>query len=182
MTQHNGASKRAVSPWRALLWGAILALLILPALAMRVTSEVDWTASDFVFAAVLMGSVGLGVELTMRASGDWAYRAAMFIAIALAFLTVWANGAVGIIGNEDNPLNLLYFVPLLIGGLAAVRWWFRATAMRWIAAAVAVSQFAIAGIAAANGYWVWIAAAVIGGAWSMSAVLFDRARLTQRRG
>lgn len=46
MTQHNGASKRAMPAWRALLWGTIFTLLILPALAMRVTSEVDWTAAD----------------------------------------------------------------------------------------------------------------------------------------
>lgn len=180
MTQHSGTSKAVRTVWRVIMWGTIGILLILPALAMQVTSEVHWTASDFIFAAVLMGSVGLGVELTVRASGDWAYRGAMFIAIGLAFLTVWANGAVGIIGNEDNPLNLLYFIPLVVGGLAAVRVWFRASAMSRIMAAIAMSQFVIAGVAAANGFWVWIAAAVIGGAWSLSAVLFERAAQTER--
>jgi hypothetical protein len=176
MAQRDEASKGVGKIWRFIMWGTILTLLILPALAMQVTAEVNWTASDFVFAAVLLGSVGLGVEATVRARGDWSYRGAMFIAIALAFVTVWANGAVGIIGSEDNPLNLLYFIPLLIGGLAAVRVWFRPRAMCWIMAAVAVAQFAIAAIAAANGYWVWIAAAVIGGGWSLSSILFDRSQ------
>ena len=178
MAQHNEASKGVGVFWRIIMWGTILTLLILPALAMQVTPEVNWTAFDFVFAAVLLGSVGVGVELTVRASGDWAYRGAMFIAIALAFMTIWANGAVGIIGSEDNPLNLLYFVPLSIGGLAAAGARFRARAMCWIMAAVAISQFAIAGAAAANGYWVWMAATVIAGGWSLSSFLFDRSEQT----
>lgn len=174
MTHWNEAGKEVGSVWRIIMWGTILVLLIIPALAMRVTSEVNWTASDFVFAAVLMGSVGLGVELTVRATRNWAYRGAMFIAMLLAFFTIWANGAVGIIGNEDNPLNLLYFGLLLGGGLAAALVRVRARPMSWIMAAIAVGQFVIAGIAAAYGYWIWIAAAVIGGAWSVSALLFDR--------
>lgn len=178
MAQRNGASKGVGTIWRSIMWGTILTLLILPALAMRVTTEVNWTASDFAFAAVLLGSVGVGVELTVRASGSWAYRSAMFIAIAMAFLTVWANGAVGIIGNEDNSLNFLYFVPLLIGGLAAVRVRFRPSAMCWITAAISVAQFVIVAVAAANGYWVWSAAAVIGGGWSLSAILFNRSART----
>lgn len=180
MAQRNEASKSVGKIWRIIMWGTLLTLLILPALAMQVTREVNWTASDFVFAAVLLGSVGLGVELTVRASGDWAYRGAMFIAIALAFLTIWANGAVGIIGNEDNPLNLLYFIPLLISGMAAVAARFRPRAMCWIMAIVGVAQFAIAGVASANGYWVWIAAAVIGGGWSLSSILFNRSGKTTR--
>ena len=178
MAQGNEASKGVGKIWRIIMWGTILTLLILPALAMQVTAEVNWTASDFLFAAVLLGSVGLGVEATVRASGDWAYRGAMFIAIALAFLTVWANGAVGIIGSEDNPLNLLYLVSLLIGGLAAVWVWFRPRGMCRIMAAIAAAQFAIAAIAAVNGYWVWIAAAAIGGGWSLSAILFHQSERT----
>lgn len=180
MRQNTNANKGVGTLWRIIMWGTILILLILPALAMQVTSEVNWTASDFVFAAVLLGSVGLGVELTVRATGDWAYRGGMFIAIALAFLTVWANGAVGIIGNEDNPLNLLYIGLLFGGGLAAAAVRVQARPMSWIMAAIAAGQFIIAGLAAAYGYWVWIAAAVIGGGWSMSAVLFSRAARTLR--
>lgn len=37
------------------------------------------------------------------------------MAIATALLLIWINGAVGIIGNEDNPANLLYGGVLLIG-------------------------------------------------------------------
>lgn len=45
-----------VNGWRIAGWGSLLALLMLPALAMQITDEV--TAGDFVFAAILLGFVG----------------------------------------------------------------------------------------------------------------------------
>ncbi len=175
MTRNYEASKGVGAIWRIIMWGSIIALLIIPALAMQVTAEVNWTASDFIFAAGLMGSVGVVVEVTVRATRNWAYRGATFIAIMMAFFTVWINGAVGIIGNEDNPLNLLYIGLLLVGGLATAVVRARARPMSWIMAIIAVGQFVIAAIAAAAGYWIWIAAAVFGAAWSLSALLFGRA-------
>ncbi len=75
------------------MWGGAAFLLLLPAVAMRFTAEVNWTGSDFVFAAVLLfGSAGL-VELAMRASSSLAYRAGAVAAIGTAFLTIWSNAA-----------------------------------------------------------------------------------------
>jgi hypothetical protein len=48
-----------------------------------------------------------------------AYRVAVGIALAAAFLLVWMNLAVGIIGSEDNPVNLMYFGVLAIFILGA---------------------------------------------------------------
>ena len=48
------------------------------------------------------------------------YRTAFVIGLLGAFLLFWVNGAVGIIGSEDNPANLLYgavFAVGLIGSL-----------------------------------------------------------------
>ena len=42
------------SPLRMLMWATPTALLIAPAVAMQFTREVQWTAFDFVFAAVLL--------------------------------------------------------------------------------------------------------------------------------
>ena len=41
-------------------------LLLLPAIALLFTDEVQWTAGDFLFAAVLLGGTGLLVELVVR--------------------------------------------------------------------------------------------------------------------
>ena len=36
------------------------------------------------------------------------------LGLLTCFLIVWLHGAVGIIGSEDNPANLLYFLVLLV--------------------------------------------------------------------
>jgi hypothetical protein len=44
-----------------------------------------------------------------------AYRAAVGIALATALILIWMNLAVGLIGSEDNPANLLYGGVLAVG-------------------------------------------------------------------
>ena len=55
-----------------------------------------------------------------RGRRDLAYRFAVGMALAAAFLLVWMNLAVGVIGSEDNPANLMYFGVLAIGFLGAI--------------------------------------------------------------
>ena len=110
-------------PWRAIGWGAAALLLALPFVAMQFDTGVNWTASDFaVFGAMLL-MVGIPLELVARSSPSWTYRGAALLALLGAFLTVWANLAVGSVGSEDNPANLLFFAALMIGivGTVAVR-------------------------------------------------------------
>lgn len=91
-------------------------LLLIPFLAMRVTSEVAWTLSDFGIAGALLFAAGLTFELLVRrAGGNPAYRAAAGIAVGAALVLVWANLAVGIIGSENHPANVLYFGALAVG-------------------------------------------------------------------
>ncbi len=49
-----------------------------------------------------------------------AYRAAVGVALAAAFILVWMNLAVGLIGSEDNPANLMYGGVLAIGIIGAL--------------------------------------------------------------
>ncbi len=49
-----------------------------------------------------------------------AYRFAVGVALAAAFLLVWMNLAVGLIGSEDNPANLMYFGVLAVGFIGAI--------------------------------------------------------------
>ena len=108
---------------RLFVWAVVVALILLiPLVAMQFTSEVNWTLSDFVFAGVLLFGTGLTYELVARKAGGIAYRAAVGFALATAFLLVWINAAVGIIGNEDNPATLMYGGVLavgIIGGMIA---------------------------------------------------------------
>lgn len=98
-------------------------ILLLPLVAMQFTDEVNWSLFDFVVAGTLLFGSGLTYELIASKGGNMAYRAAVGVAVGTALLLVWINLAVGIIGSEDNPVNLLYFWVLFIGiiGVTAAR-------------------------------------------------------------
>jgi hypothetical protein len=85
--------------WRGILWGTLALLLLTPALAMQFTSEVDWSASDFIIMGVLLAVLGLGIEAVMRMLRDWPARLAASAAVVLVFLAVWVELAVGVFGT-----------------------------------------------------------------------------------
>jgi hypothetical protein len=49
-----------------------------------------------------------------------AYRFAVGVALAAAFILFWMSLAVGLIGSEDNPANLLYVGVLAVGIIGAI--------------------------------------------------------------
>ncbi len=163
---------RGWSAWRIAGWSIPVLLLMLPAVAMQFTSEVNWTASDFIFAALLFGIVGLAFELIVRTSDSLAYRFGAGLAVVTAFLTVWVNGAVGMIGSEDNPYNLAFGGVLFIALLGAVLARFRAGGMARAMAVAAVAQV----VAGAVGMTIDPRGAVFsigfGALWMLSAALF----------
>lgn len=73
---HGGRSR---PPWRVIGWGGAAGVLLLPWFA-----DAPWTLFDFLLAGVLVGAAGLLTELTVRASGDIAYRAGAGVAVAAA--------------------------------------------------------------------------------------------------
>jgi hypothetical protein len=151
------------------MWAGAAALLLAPAAAMQLTGEVDWTAFDFAFAAVLLLGGGGLVELAMRASLSLAWRAGAIVAIGAALLTIVVNGAVGMIGSEDDPYNLWFLgvVALAIAGGFAAR--FRAQGMAIAMAVVAAAQAVVSiggmasdprgGLFSAGFSLLWLAAA-----------------------
>jgi len=90
-------------------------LLMIPLLAMIMTTEVNWGIFDFIVMGILISGTGMLYVLVSRISDNTAYRVATAITIFTGFLIIWINLAVGIIGAEDNPANLLYIVVFLIG-------------------------------------------------------------------
>lgn len=163
--------------WRIAGWGSLLALLMLPALAMQMTHEVNWTGSDFVFAAVLFGFVGTVVELAARFAGPGAPRIGYILAGLTAFFTVWSNAAVGIIGDEDT-VNIFFFLMVVAALIAGIVVRFRPAAMRWIAVLLALGQYAV-GVAALSlmpGHAVeWGFLTVFALLWLSAAWCFHRA-------
>ena len=108
-------SRRAI-PWRMVGWGGAVLLLSLPFFAMQFTnSGVDWSLGDFIFAGTFFGIIGGLFEFAVRTSSSGTYRLAFAAGLLGFFAVIWVNLAVGIVGSEDNPRNLLFFAALLVG-------------------------------------------------------------------
>jgi hypothetical protein len=133
-------------------WGGAIVLLLLPLIAMQFTDEVNWMPGDFSAAALLLGATGVAMEAVFRKSTNWTYRIAGGIAAGSGLLLVWAVLAVGIIGAESDPVNLLFAAVLavLAGGAVIVR--LEADGMARTLIAAAVVHAIIMGIALAVGY------------------------------
>lgn len=109
--------------WRGvrwLVWGGAAGLLLLQLVAMQFTSEANWTLFDFVLMGALLAMVGGAYELAVRVARSNTYVVAFGIAVGTAFLTIWINLAVGIIGGEDNAANGLFFIVLAVGLIGAL--------------------------------------------------------------
>jgi hypothetical protein len=131
------------SRWRIAAWGTAAAFILLPLLAMLVTDGLG----DFAFAVALVVGVGLTYELAVRTTDNRAYRAAVGIALAASFILVWINLAVGIIGSEDHPANLMYWGVLAVGIVGAIIARFRPRGMARALFATAMAQGLVAVIA-----------------------------------
>ena len=84
---------------------------------MQFTDEVQWNEA-VAYSIILLVAGGfyeLWQWLKMRTR---VYRIAFGVGLAGVFLLGWVSGAVGIIGSENQPVNLMYWavpVVLLIG-------------------------------------------------------------------
>ncbi|ELR71533.1 hypothetical protein C900_02596 [Fulvivirga imtechensis AK7] len=87
---------------------ATAALLMVPALAMQFTDEVDWKVGDFIIMGVLIFGIGLSYVLISRFGSSLIYKAGVALALCTTFLMIWANLAVGLIGAGPHWGNLMY--------------------------------------------------------------------------
>jgi len=139
------------NPLRVAIWTGASLLLLLPAVAMRFTDGVDWSALDFIVFGTMLALACGAYELGARASGDTMYRAAVGVAVAAAFLLVWVTLAVGIIDSERNPANQMYAGVLATVVLGAVFASAKPRRMAWVMLAAASAQAVVATIALASG-------------------------------
>jgi len=118
-------------------------LLMVPLIAMQFTSEVRWDETDFIVAGTLLLTTGLLFELAMRKGGNTSYRAGAGVAIFTTLILIWMNLAVGLIGSENNPANLLYIgvLAILLIGIGIAR--FQAQGMARALFATAIAQFLV---------------------------------------
>lgn len=193
-TRPDPASRRGRNRLRPLVWGGATLLLMLPAVAMRFTAEVDWDVRDFLVMGVMLG-VACGLyEFAAWLSGSPVYRLAFGIAVVTGFLTVWVNLAVGMLGSEGNPINLMFGGVLLVAATGSLLARFRADGMARAMGVTAGTQVLAAAIGLALGvsgdaggspgpvsYREAFLTACFALPWLVSSMLFRRAAYDRAR-
>ena len=144
----------------------------------------NWDILDFVvFGAMVTGAV-LGYRFLARKTASGVFRLAAGVTLGTAFLLLWVNGAVGLIGNENNPANLMIFGVLLVGAIGALVARFRAEGMARALAATAAAQALMAAIAIIGDLGgeaqmrpidIIVIIGLFTGLWLIAAWLFHRA-------
>lgn len=119
-------------------------ILLLPGAAMWF--KVDgwgWSPADFVVMWSLIAGVVLTYRLVAARATSWSYRAAVGVGLATGFFLIWINGAVGLIGSEENPANVLYAGVLAVGAIGAAWARLAAPGMARALFATAAAQFLV---------------------------------------
>jgi len=176
----NGTGWRG-NHWRIVGWGTAAIMLLLPLIAMQFTDEVNWDVSDFIIFGAMLITAGGAFELAARMTPNKAYLAAVGVALAAAFFLVWMNGAVGFIGTEENPANLMYAGVLAVGIIGAVIARRQPKGMARAMVATAVAQVLvpvtalIAGLSNTSGMGnTFVATGIFFALWLSSAWLFRK--------
>ena len=165
---------------RPIIWGGAAGLLLVPAAAMRLLPDagVHWSGMDFlVMGALLAGACGL-YELGARLGRARAYRAGFGLAVLTGFLTVWVNLAVGMLGAENDIVNLVFAGVLVVAFVGSLLASFRPAGMARAMAAAAVAQLLAVGIGLAMREFrpnELVLTAMFALPWLASAALFRKA-------
>ncbi|WP_443939614.1 hypothetical protein [Pedobacter sp. MW01-1-1] len=93
--ENNQSSKHRI----IIYLSVIASILCIPLIAMLFTSEVKWTAFDFIVAAILLGATASGIEWVIRTVKKPTMRNLLFAIILLLLFLLWAELAVGIFGS-----------------------------------------------------------------------------------
>ncbi len=162
--------------------------MLIPLTAKLVMADMLWTVSDFVAAGILLFGAGLTFVLIARLGDNTMYRLATGLAVAAGLLLVWVNLAVGLVGSEDNPVNLLYGLVLAVALIGSIVARFRPLGMSNAMFAASLTYVVITVIA----LFIWkpsaevtdpsvlrineiVANALFAAVWAVSGWLFRRA-------
>lgn len=168
-------SRRLDNALRLLMWTGALAIWLVPLVAKQFTDEVQWSTFDHIVWAFMLAIPATIIDLVSRMTGNWAYRGAVVIALGTSFVITWANLAVGIVGNEENPVNLIFFGVVAIALLGSPLVGFKAARLRWVFYLTAAAQALSALLALQAEPFVLVFCGVTTALWLTAATLFGRA-------
>jgi hypothetical protein len=120
-------------------------MLVIPALGNRFVDGWNWNPGGFVLLGVLVFGLGFAYELITRNVGTIAYRSAVGVALAAAFLLVWGNFVQA--ADDVNPAAVMYFAVPIVGIIAAAIARLRPNGMKRALFATALAQALVLAIA-----------------------------------
>jgi dipeptide/tripeptide permease len=82
-----------------LIQAGVVALLLIPLIAMQFTKEVDWNIFDFVIMGILLSGTGFLCEFVLRKAKSTQSRILICALVIVLFLLTWIELAVGIFGT-----------------------------------------------------------------------------------
>jgi hypothetical protein len=77
----------------------IIGILLIPAIAMLFTNEVNWSLGDFVIMGTLLLTVALVTEFILRKMSNKRCQIAIIIVLIGLFLLLWVELAVGLFNS-----------------------------------------------------------------------------------
>jgi hypothetical protein len=77
----------------------VVAILLIPFMAMQFTDEVRWDLLDFMVMGTLLAGVGAAYVLLSHHMQNAAQKGVLAIALAIGLLAVWMELAVGVFGT-----------------------------------------------------------------------------------
>jgi hypothetical protein len=123
MTRETTFGSRAPGArWRLAAWAGAAVLVVVPVVVWWYAAPFDLDPGHGVMAALVTVLSGLAYETAVRLPARLALAGGIALSLAGAMLMLWANGAVGILGSEDDPVNRIFLWPVglaLAGALAA---------------------------------------------------------------
>ncbi len=127
---------------RLIVWTTFLVLALTIILAMQFTSKGQWDET-IAYISILLLVGGIYELWQWLKTRDKIYRAAFGVGLAGIFLLGWVSGAVGIIGSENNSVNLMYWAVPAIGLIGSLISRFNPRGMALTLFAVSLVQFSI---------------------------------------
>ena len=122
----------------------IAGTIILPIIVLRLVEGVAWDLpGDALFLGLLTLSSLLALEVAARLRPTLSLPAALAYAAAAGLLSIWINLAVGIVGSEDDPVNILFAAPPIIALLGSAAARFRTAGMATAMIAAAAAQLGV---------------------------------------
>lgn len=127
---------------RFIIWVIVATLILMIPLAMQFINEVQW--NEAIAYIVILLAVGGAYELWQwLKTRNKIYRIAFGVGLAGVFLLGWVSGAVGIIGSENNTVNLMYWMVPAVGLIGSLISRFKPRGMTRTLFSVALVQFLV---------------------------------------